>query len=571
VASKLPTFLRELKRRKVYHVAVVYVVVGFAVAQGAEYLFQLLEFPLAAAQFVAILILIGFPIALILAWAYELKPEAEAQELVEGSSRPGTTSPSAEENCIFPLDRVAVLPFASIHPDREHDYFADGITEELISAISRIQGLDVIARTSVIRYQDSELGVRAIGEELRVGAVLEGSVRKAGDQLRVTVQLINAESEGHLWAEDYDREFKEIFSVQKDIATHVAEALKLRLLTPDANGIGEAPTEDLAAYDLYLLGRHHLNGRREDGIRKAMSCFEQAAEIDPDFAAAYAGLADAYLLAGIGYVTDPPENAIGRAQEMARKGLGLQSALPEAHTSLGYAALLKWDVLTAETHLREAIRLNPSHAQAHQWLGQLLSAWAAKYEEGTREYQRALELDPLSAIITTELGWVYQYQCFFERAVEQYDQALDLDPDLAIAHFNRGDALQKMGRLEDALESYDRALEISPGMPWARAFRGSAHAESGRTDLAEAALNELKEEEGAGHPIATFLAVLEDALGREEDALASLHRAVRNREPMVHGLSATEGFLTYPSLRGTPEFQELLGEIDQILAGKSPT
>jgi TolB-like protein len=212
MANEFLRFFGELKRRRVYHVAVVYTVVGFAVAQGAEYLFQVLEFPLAAAQFVAILILIGFPIALVLAWAYEVRPKEPAgtESTIDPASRESPTH--------LPLDRIAVLPFASIHPDREHDYFADGITEELISAISRIKGLDVIARTSVMKYKDSDVGIGEIARDLNVGVVLEGSVRKAGDALRVTVQLINAESEGHLWAEDYDREFREIFEVQRDIA-----------------------------------------------------------------------------------------------------------------------------------------------------------------------------------------------------------------------------------------------------------------------------------------------------------------------------------------------------------------
>lgn len=560
MASKLSDFFRELKRRKVYHVAVTYVAVavgtiGFFSDAALGDSWERIRLVVLAA------LLLGFPIALVLAWVFDLTTTPGSKGTEQGALQ------TSKNSVPLPRNRVAVLPFASIHPDREHDYFAEGMTEELISAISRIQGLDVIARTSVIRYKNSDRGVAAIGEELRVGAVLEGSVRKDGNKLRVTVQLINVESEGHLWSADYDREFREVFSVQKDIATNVADALKLRLLAPDVKSIGEAPTEDLAAYDLYLLGRHHLNGRSDAGIRKAISCFERAAGLDPGFAAAYAGLADAYILAGIGYVAEPPEKAFDRAQEMARRALRFEDSLAEAHTSLGYSALLKWDIRTAEIELRRAIELNPSHAQAHQWLGQFLSAWLGRHAEGIREVERALELDPLSAVITTELGWVFQYMEDFERALGQYDRALELDPDLAIAHFNRGDALQKVGRLDEAIASYDRALGLSPGMSWARAFRGSAHAVSGSPNPALEVLAEMEEEEIAGHPVATFLAVLQEALGRKEDAFASLQKAVKNREPMAHGLSAMKGFLSFPSLRGTPEFQALLDEIDLLLEG----
>jgi len=563
VASKLSLLIREIRRRRVHRVAALYAVVGYGLFEAADLIFPRLSIPDNAVNVVLWVILAGFPIALVLAWVFDLNTTPASNTTEQNAHQTGKGSVH------LPRNRVAVLPFASIHPDREHDYFAEGMTEELISAISRIQGVDVIARTSVTRYKDSDLGVAAIGEELRVGAVLEGSVRKDGDQLRVTVQLINVESEGHLWSADYDREFREVFSVQKDIATNVADALKLRLLAPDANSIGAAPTEDLAAYDLYLLGRHHLNGRVDAGIRKAISCFERAAGLDPGFAAAYAGLADAYLLAGLGYVAEPPENALDRAQEMAQRALRFEEGLAEAHTSLGYSALLRWDIGTAETELRRAVELNPSHAQAHQWLGQFLSGWLGRHGDGIQELERALELDPLSAVITTELGWVFGYMEDFERALGKYDRALEMDPNLAIAHFNRGDALQKMGRLEESIASYDRALELSPGMPWARSFRGSAHAAAGRSHLALEVLAEMEEEDLAGRPVTTFMAVLQEALGRKEDALASLQKAINNREPIAHSLSATIGFLSFPSLRGTPEFQALLDEIDLVLAGEA--
>jgi len=492
--------------------------------------------------------------------------------LAEGLSKAGETSSSAEViytppkvgpgSPPLPKDRIAVLPFASIHPDREHDYFADGITEELISAISRIQGLDVIARTSVVKYKDSGARISEIARDLNVGVILEGSVRKAGDQLRVTVQLIKAESEGHLWAEDYDREFRQIFAVQQDIASQVATALKLRLVQPEGERIAEAPTDDLAAYDLYLLGRQHLNLRNDAGLREAIACFRRTVEIDGNFAPGLAGLADAHILAALGYMSKPPRQARLRAQEYAKQALGLNEWLPEAHTSLGYAALLVWDTKTAESELRRAIEINPSHVQAHQWMGHVLIS-VGRPQEAIEELKRASELDPLSAVLTAEVGFGHYYDWDSVQALAWIDRSLEMDPNLPVAHYDRGLNLERMDRYDEAVESYHQALELLPGMPYARASLALAYAQLGREDDARDLLAALVAEDSPENPLRTYIAHAQEALGMKEEALGSLRQAVDRREPL--GIYISLAWLPFHSLQSTPEFRALVEEMNGII------
>lgn len=571
--SRLISWFRELRRRHVVRAALGYLAAGFVVIGGADLLLQAMEVPEWTYRLVVILVLAGLPVAVALAWAFDLTSEGvvrtgpavgEADAGRERIGRPGTGRGSPERAVPSPRSRIAVLPFASIQPDREHDYFADGMTEELISALARIQELDVIARTSVMRYRDSDAGVAEIAGELGVGTVLEGSVRKAGDQLRVTVQLIDAATEGHLWAEDYDREFREIFRVQAEIAREVAQALELRLLDRDSAEIERAPTSDLEAYDLYLLGRHQLNRRNDEGVRRAIAHFEAALGKDAEFAEARAGLADAWLLGAIGYMNEAPPDALERARAEAERALGLDETLPEAHTSLGYAALMTWDMSTAERSFRRAIEINPSHAQAHQWYAQYLSAFSGRHEEAIREFERALELDPLSVVLRTEIGWPYGYMGDHERAIEHYERALDGDPDFALAHFDLGWSYQRLGRLDESIASYERALELLGGGPFIRGLLATAYGEAGREQEARAALEELRDEAEDGAPVALYVGLIHESLGEREEALEWLRRAVEAREPFAAGLATGGDFLATEDLRADPRFEALADRIDEL-------
>ena len=584
--AQVASWFRKLSRRHVLRVALGYAAAGFVVIEGADLLLQAMDVPSWTYRLIVILVLAGLPIALALAWALgpvvaetDDRPAppgrdggADAEEgglgeepgrgLDRGRGVDGAAGTMAPEP--GPRSRIAVLPFASIHPDREHDYFADGMTEELISALARIQGLDVIARTSVMRYRSSDADVASIASDLGVGTILEGSVRKSGDQLRVTVQLVDGVTQGHLWAEDYDRELEEIFEVQADIARHVARALELRLLSSDHRQIERAPTTDLEAYDLYLLGRHQLNRRVDEGVRRAMAHFQDALSKDPGFAEAHAGMADAYLLGGIGYMDDPPPDSLDRARRHAECALELDEELPEAHTSLGYASALAWDFVAADRAFRRAIELNPSHAQAHQWYAQFLASMCGRYEAGIREWERALELDPLSVVLVTELGWPYGYMGDHDRALEQYRKALAMEPDFALAHFNVGWAYQRQGRLEAAVEAYERALELLGGGAFLRGLLATAYAEAGREARARAILDDLTAAAEAGAPVAVYVGLIHEALGDREQAFEWLERAVERREPFACGLDAGGDFLTTEELRADPRFRTLARRIDEL-------
>lgn len=417
-------FLSELARRNVYRVAVAYAAAAFVVWQVSEIAFPALGLPRWTMTLLIVVTVLAFPLAMVLAWAYELTPHGVVRAepgQAEPKSSAGQEPSRASEAKPLDLRRLAVLPFANFHADRDQDYFADGMTEELISVISRIQGLDVIARTSIMAYRDTNKSVSEIGRELRVGTILEGSVRKAGNQLRITVQLIDVATQGHLWSRDYDREMREVFHVQSDIARNVASALEVTLLRNEEQRIERAPTGNLEAYDLYLLGRHHLNKRTDATLRKAIDHFERAAELDRSFAPAFAGLADAYVLAGIGYAAIP--DALSRASHAATRALELDGNLSEAHTSLGYVLLNRdWDWRAAERSFARALELSPSNAPAHQWFAHV-AIYRRQYEEATRRVDRARELDPLSVLIQDESGWPAHHNGDFDEALSRFRRA----------------------------------------------------------------------------------------------------------------------------------------------------
>ena len=269
MASKLSVFLGELKRRKVYQVAVVYVVVGFGVASGAQYVFEMLGFPLASAQFVAILIILGFPVALVLAWAYEVKPEEPRGPEVLPAADLETPFSEPEGSAI------AVLPFTNMSDDPEAEYFSDGMTEEIINALGQLKGLRVAARTSCFSFKGKTPEIAEVGAKLRVATVLEGSVRKVGGRIRITAQLVNVAEGFHLWSERYDRQMEDVFAIQDEIARAIANRLQITLSGGAGEKLVKPPTESLEAYDLYLKGRFFVTQGGE-GSRVGLECFQQA-------------------------------------------------------------------------------------------------------------------------------------------------------------------------------------------------------------------------------------------------------------------------------------------------------
>jgi len=337
-----------------------------------------------------------------------------------------TPSPEASQ---LPPDRIAVLPFANFSPDPSDEYFADGMTDEIISTVSGISGLSVISRTSVMRYKQAAKSTTEIGRELNAGKVLEGSVRKSGNRVRITVQLIDAQNDAHLWSQSYDRDLRDIFETQSDIAHRIADALKL-VPAPSLRPRGGA--EDVDAYTLCLKARSLWNRRTKEGIEEATLLFEEALKADPDSARAYAGLADCYSIAANNRFIDQKEGH-ARAKEALDRALRLDEGMADAHAALG---LMLWNerrIGEGEAELRRAISLNPSYASAHQWLGQVMLD-LGRFDEGVAEINRAYELDPLSPIVLYNVAANFFYSGRNDEALAIVDKLLRVEPGVAIAY-----------------------------------------------------------------------------------------------------------------------------------------
>jgi TolB-like protein/Flp pilus assembly protein TadD len=399
--------------------------------------------------------------------------------------------------------RIAVLPFTNMSPDPADEYFADGLTEEIIATLSKVQGVDVISRMSVMRYRKDPKPVREISEELGVRTVLEGSVRKAGNKLRITIQMIDATSDRHLWVENYDRELQDIFAIQTDIANRVAEALKAKTLLVDSarkERLSPATTE---AYELYLRGRYYWNRGAMDSLMKALEQFERAAEKDPGYAPAYAGLADTYLLLGRnGHIT--PKFAYPKAVQYATKALTIDEGLAQPHVAL--AAIrqeYEWKWEEAETEFRLAIEANPNYATAHGWYA-LYLGHVGRFEEAIDEVNRAQELDPLSPRIQCNASEEYLFARKFDKALEAAQRALEMDPSFGGAHGYVGYAYVEKGLYDQAIAEFQQAGKMQGARAWMGRL-GHVYGVSGNREEAVRILDELKKEPIQPPPKSPFM------------------------------------------------------------------
>jgi serine/threonine-protein kinase len=363
-------------------------------------------------------------------------------------------SPPAEKS-------IAVLPFENMSADRENEYFSDGLSEDLMNALAKIPDFRVAARTSAFSFKGEQVDARAIGRKLNVLTVLEGSVRKAGDRMRITAQLINAEDGYHLWSEQYDRVNTDVFAVQDEITSAIVNALKIELLAGDANAVKKKHTVNVEAYHLYLQGRYHWNRSNTDAFRKAIEHFTLAIDKDPDYALAYAGLADAYLgLGDAGHSAIPPREAFSNARGDVERALELDEALAEAHSSLGHVSMHEFAWSDAERAFTRALELSPNYATAHHFYAFFLAA-TGRSQEATAALERALELDPVSLGIATDLGVLRYFARQFDQAIAQYRKVLDMDPGFTRAYVTLGSAYVQLGKHDEAIEVIQKAIELS--------------------------------------------------------------------------------------------------------------
>jgi len=440
---------------------------------------------------------------------------------------------NSEETISTSGKRIAVLPFANIGPGTNDDYFADGVTEEIISNLAKISGLDVIARTSIIKYKNTDLSITQIGNELDVGTILEGSVRRDANKTRITVQLIDVPTQKHLWAETYERELKDIFVIQSDIAMKVADGLKIQLLANEKKQIEKRGTENTEAYRNYLLGNYYLNKRTGESLIKGIEHFSKSIEHDPLFALAYAGLANCYTLTGgAAYGNISKEEAYDKANDAVQKALELDPTLAEAHASLGYIKFrFDWDWDAAEEEFKKAIELKPGYAQAHEWYALFLSL-IRKSDKAIDEIKRAYELDPLSQSISTGVGRILNFANKLDEAVMQYKKTIEMYPNYAEAHFALSMTYIAQRKYKEARDEVDKAIKLSH-RPVMIATKGMIYGYEGKKKEALEVINEL-ERLSYPEPLSPwFLSIIYQSLNDKENFFKYAYKALEEREPFM--------------------------------------
>jgi TolB-like protein/Tfp pilus assembly protein PilF len=561
-------FFGELKRRNVYKVAVAYAVVASLLIQIATQVFPFFEIPNWTVRLVVLVITVGFPIALIIAWAFELTPEglkrtetADAEPelaqsrkgvwiyvvIIAGALSVGVfflgryTSSKQSGGAELPAKSIAVLPFENLSEDKANAYFAEGIQDEILTRLAKIAELKVISRTSTAHYASAPGDLRGIAKQLGVANILEGSVQKAGDSVRVNVQLINALTDSHLWAESFDRQLTDIFRIESEIAKTIADTLQAKLSGAERSAIAARPTENSEAHDLYLRGRYFVAKRRGGDFKRAIDYFNQAVAKDPNYAPAYAGLADSYIILPE-YSGEATASTIPKAKAAAEKALALDNNLAEAHVSLA----LVWqgadlNLERAGRELRRAIELNPNYADAHYFLAVLVLHSLGQFDQAIAEMKRAIELDPFSPIMNTNLGYCYFLARRYPEAITQLRKALELDPNFSYTHLLLGLALEQSGDLSEAIKEYEKVHEIEKadersGQNVGLALLAHAYALHGNRDKALQLLGQVKDlDQRRGAVYAYGYALVYLGLGDKSQAIDWLGRSYEARESGIIG------------------------------------
>src|SRR5215469_14337366 len=452
---------------------------------------------------------------------------------------------------------IAVLPFENLSEDKSNAYFADGIQDEILTRLSKIADLKVISRTSTQRYKKKPQKLSEIAKQLGVANLLEGSVQKTNDQVRVNVQLIRAANDSHLWADTFDRRLIDIFSVESEIARAIADKLQAKLTGAEKTAITKRPTANPEAYELYLKGRFFWNKRTAADLRKSIEYFNQALDKDPSYAVAYAGLADAYLILSQ-YGAASPADSFPQAIAAARKAIELDDTLAEAHTSLACSlAYYDFDFEQSVKEFERAIELNPNYATAHHWLSNGVLSALGQFERAIAEGKRAVELDPLSLVINTDLGQDFFYARRYDEAIAHLRKTIEMDPRFYFAHWVLGTTLQLKGQLSDAIAEYSKAVELNDD-PSVLALLGQAYARAGQRDEAQKILVRLSEEAKSRYVNAYSFALMYVALGDKERAIDEMERAYRERDANVAQIK-TDPMLD--DLRGNQRFDALVNEI----------
>jgi len=541
-------------------------------------------------RLVVLAIVTGFPIALVVAWAFELTPEGLKRTEVADAMPPASIgrkryawiyivvigtlisaalffigrftvqnkTTTAAPNDI-PSKSIAVLPFDSLSEDKSNAYFAEGVQDEILTRLAKVADLKVISRTSTQRFKSAPSDLRDIAKQLGVMNILEGSVQKANDKVRVNVQLINAMNDAHLWAEIYDRKLTDIFATESDIAKTIAETLQAKLTGSEKTAMSKKPTANPEAYELYLKGRFFWNKRTAADLRKGIDYFNQAISKDPSYALAYAGLADSYVILSV-FGAASPQDSIPQARAAAKKALELDDTLAEAHASSGrIAGPFDFEFERSIAEFERAIQLNPNYAMAHHWLSWGPLTALGRFDRAIAEGKRAVELDPLSLINNADLGGnVYLNSRRYDEAIAQLRKTIEIDPRFYIAHYYLGQAFQLKGQLTEAIAEYQKAVELDDD-PEALAYLGQAYARVGQRDEAQKILARLTEDSKSRYVSGYSMALMFMGLGDKEQAIDALERAYR--EGAGNDLFTIRVDPMLDDLRGQPRFEVLAERI----------
>ncbi|HEV2351518.1 MAG TPA: protein kinase [Terriglobia bacterium] len=458
------------------------------------------------------------------------------------------------------IKSVAVLPLENLSGDPGEEYFADGMTDALISSLAKIGALRVISRTSVMVYKGARKSLPAIASELNVDAIVEGSVLRAAQRVRVTAQLVHAVTDRHLWSESYERDIMDVLGLQSEVARAIAGSIQLELSPKQKAGLKKKTVPmSPAAYEAYLKGRYHWNKRSSEGLERAIHYFQEAIRQDPNHAPAYAGLADSFALLGtVPYDAMPPREAMPKAKDAAAKALFLDETLAEAHASLAYILMsYDWDFEDAEREFQRALALNPGYATAHQWYALFLSVMGRK-EEAISEIRRAQDYDPLSVVINTTAALVYNFARQFDQAIEQCQRVFEVYPGFPLAHFERGRAYQQKGMLQEGLAEHQSARTFSGDTAQTVTAVGHALALLGRTEEARKVVDDLLEMGKRKYVPAVYLAGIFTALHETEQAMHWLEKAFQDRSDYLVYLRREP---TFDNLHPDPRFQDLVRSI----------
>ena len=465
-----------------------------------------------------------------------LDDSAENPRFIETLSRRGYRfiAPLEQSKTPTPVpvaaDSIVVLPFVNFSSDRENEFFADGITEEIINALAQIDELRVVARSSAFSFKGRQLDPRTVGQQLNIRKILEGSVRRLDNRLRITAQLIDAENGYHLWSERYDREMKDVFEIQDEIARSIAERLKITFAGKGERLLVKAGTKNVEAYQLYAKGRALLY-RRGGAVVTAVQCFEQAVAIDSDYALAWAGLADSYTTLGYSGLARP-EASMPKAMEAARQAVSLDASLAEAHNALAMASLMAWDKAQAEREFLQALKLNPAYLQTRDWYALFYLQFAeGRLAEGAEQAKIALASDPLSAYAHALCGMTCAFAGREIEAIEMSRRAVELDPDSYLARFILQFVLHACGKFEESVSVAESALAISGRHSWSMATLAVCLADLGRCAEADAIYHEMLARARRQYSPPALLALAASAASRQAEALDQAREAYEIRDP----------------------------------------